>query len=200
MSNQVYRNNYNGGNKYFPEASKNVYEFQADTTALNTNYSNPNWNGFLFNKLNGTNVINSVVGGVTTYLYNPLPATVSEIVPSSISNVAGGDTYFYIKQGGSYHIEFTIVWTDVAGTDFIGLEISNYNPITGLWDIQSPIQCRVSGVQVNNSNPLVTGLYVDKILNPSQRLRPVYKVSNSVGIIANNPNIGPSQFTISKSS
>lgn len=199
MSNQVYRNAANGGQKYYPQAAKNLYQMQADVTGSAANYSNVAWDSFLWDKLNGTNVTATTVSGVTTYNYLPVASTVDEVTPSSISNVGGGTTYFYFKQNGCYHIEFSVVLSDVVGNVFIGIEVSDYDADANTWTVQ-PIQCRVGGVNTNGSNPLVLGISVDKTFTTMQRMRPVYKMSNATDFIAANTGLGGTSFIISKSS
>ena len=197
MSNQVYRNAYNGGNKYMPDVTKNVYQIQADATAPNTNYG-VSWTAIRWDKLNGANVGSTVNAGITTYLYTPAPATVNEIAPSSISNVSGGETLFYVRENGNYHIEFTLVFTDVVGTNFLGIQISTYNPITLAWDIDPILRGVTSGLQAAAGNPLMVTSCVDLYLSSNQRFKAAYQVSNSVGVIANNAGLGPSKLIISK--
>lgn len=202
MSNQVYRNGANGGQKFYPQGAKNVYELQADFSASNSHYSpaEAGWDGVVWDKLNGTNVTATTVSGITTRNYVPVASTVDEIKPVSISNVDAATTYFYFLQTGTYHIEFEMVWSDVPGTMFVGIEISDYNQATNTW-VRQPVQCRASGLQTNANNPLITGICVDKYFTTTQRMRAVWKVSNTCDAIAANVTLnGGCKLVISKSS
>jgi hypothetical protein len=196
MSNQVYKNSYNGGNKYFPQITKNVYQLQNNESAPNTNYG-VSWNSLKFDYLNGANVPGVTNSGVTTLIYNAKPATLNEIRPASISNVDGGNTWFYVLQSGNYHIEYNTVWTDVAGTNFIGILTQTYDPSNGSWNQDEffPVN---SGLQNAVGNPLIVSLNADINLNTNQRFQAAYQVSNTVTIISDHANIAQTYFAISK--
>lgn len=196
MSNQVYRNSYNGGNSYAPQITKNIYKYQADTLAPNTNYG-VKWDGIKWNVLNGVNVNPDPITPAKL-AYSPAKSTLNEIRPVSDTAVEGGVTLFYVLQAGDYHIEYTLVWTDVAGTNFIGIQLETFNPVTNLWEIDPIVRGATSGIQNAIGNPLITGLSLDIFLASNQRFKAVYQVSNSVTIIANHLNLTSSNMIISR--
>lgn len=196
MSNQVYRNPYNGGNSYAPQITKNIYKLQADALAPNTNYG-VKWDGIRWNVLNGVNVNPDPITPAKL-AYSPAKSTLNEIRPVSDTGVELGVTYFYVLQAGDYHIEYTLIWTDVAGTNFIGIQLETFNPITNLWEVDPIVRGATSGLQNAIGNPLITGLSLDIFLASNQRFKAVYQVSNSVTIIANHLNLTSSNLIISR--
>lgn len=188
MSNQVFRNHYNGGNKYAPEAAENVYTL---ATNINIAANLGTWTGFLWGGLNASPVPSVTQGGITTYQYIPLmkPSTVDEIVPSSISNVTNGNTYFYIMETGNYHIELTIVWDMqnlASSTYYVGLETSNYVPSSNSWVPETFYKCVQGSDHIGANgglNPIVQSIVADRNYRTGQRMRVVVQASNPLNIL-----------------
>lgn len=201
MSNQVYRNAANGGQKFVPDVSQNIYQITAPIN-INTGGIGLTWQGIKFDKLNGTNVTGVITSGVTTLMYAPILSTRNEIRPSSISNVSSGDTYFYFLENAKYHIELTILWDEqnTASIYYLGLEVSTYNPDTNTWTIDPLIKC-VNGItRANILLPVPQSICVDKYFSSNQRMRVVMQGSAALNIVPGPAGLLQTNMVISKSS
>lgn len=197
MSNQVFRNSYNGGNKYSPQITKNIYKLPADLLVSQATYG-ISWTGIKWNELNGAIVpVNPAMPN--KLLYEPAPATIDEIRPESDTNIDAGITYFYVEESGDYHIEFTTVWKGlISGTHFIGIQVQTYNPATQLWDTDPIVRGAKAGLQTAASNPLIVGLQLNMYLASNQRFKTVCQVSNNNILEGAHANIADTSLIISR--
>lgn len=197
MSNQVYRNPYNGGNKYLPQITKNIYKLPADIEISQTTYG-VNWTGLKWVELNGS-IVSVNPAAPNKLLYIPAPATVDEIRPESDTTVDAGVTYFYVMESADYHIEFTTVWKGlVPGSHFIGIQVQTYNPVTLVWDTDPIVHGAKSGLQVPSGNPLVIGLQLNIYLGSNQRFKAVCQTSNNNIIEGAHANLVDTNLIISR--